>query len=148
METSFVIFLRGSYFFSSHAPHVRDSSRKGRYDRQLSEMRTRAQDWAGLLDELGFNLCQYGFRENQLLKESGQLGTRWESHISDNLSQNSFEWIVLSTATEPKLLELRYGPRPEDWNLIWDMDIEELACDFWEMIDEMPLPMPGAWVDD
>ncbi|KAF3347841.1 hypothetical protein VdG2_04077 [Verticillium dahliae VDG2] len=61
---------------------------------------------------------------------------------------NSFEWIVLSTATEPKLLELRYGPRPEDWNLIWDMDIEELACDFWEMIDEMPLPMPGAWVDD
>ncbi|EEY22338.1 predicted protein [Verticillium alfalfae VaMs.102] len=148
-ETPFVLFLRGSYFFSSsHAPHGQVLSQKWKYDRQVSGMRTQARDWARILDESGFDLCRHGLRENLLLQESGQLGNRWKAHVEWFKFGEGVGWTEPTTLAEPKLLELRYGPRPEDWDLIWDMDVEELAGDFWEMIDEMPLPIPGAWVDD
>ncbi|KXX73485.1 hypothetical protein MMYC01_209131 [Madurella mycetomatis] len=42
-----------------------------------------------------------------------------------------------------------YGPRPEDWDLIWEWDprVEEFVGDFWSWIENPPLRVPGAWVD-
>ena len=48
----------------------------------------------------------------------------------------------------PRLKGFKYGPRPEDWSLIWDMEWEELVGDFWKMVEDRTVEMPGAWVDD
>lgn len=42
-----------------------------------------------------------------------------------------------------------YGPRPEDWDIIWEWDspVEEFVRDFWEWAENPPLEIPGAWVD-
>ncbi|KAK4042343.1 hypothetical protein C8A01DRAFT_13999 [Parachaetomium inaequale] len=43
-----------------------------------------------------------------------------------------------------------FGPRPKDWSLIWewDPDVGALAGEFWASIEDPPLAVPGAWVDD
>lgn len=46
--------------------------------------------------------------------------------------------------TPPKLVDNEYGSRPEDWRLIWDMDIEEMAGEFWLMLDDQK-SFPGSW---
>jgi hypothetical protein len=44
----------------------------------------------------------------------------------------------------------KYGPRPEDWDLIWELNpaVEEFVRDFWDWVENPPLVVPGAWVDD
>lgn len=44
----------------------------------------------------------------------------------------------------------KYGPRPEGWDLVleWDPPVEEFVGDFWAWIENPPLSIPGAWVDD
>lgn len=43
-----------------------------------------------------------------------------------------------------------FGPRPEDWNLMWewDPDVEGLVGDFWQLVENPLLVVPGSWVDD
>jgi hypothetical protein len=43
-----------------------------------------------------------------------------------------------------------YGPRLDDWDLIWAWDpaVEELAGSFWASVEEPVLAMPGAWIDE
>jgi hypothetical protein len=43
----------------------------------------------------------------------------------------------------------KYGPRPQDWDLIWEWDpaVEEFVGDFWEWIENTPLSVPGGWVE-
>ena len=44
----------------------------------------------------------------------------------------------------------KYGPRPEDWDLIWELNpaAEGFVRDFWDWVENPPLVVPGAWVDD
>jgi hypothetical protein len=46
--------------------------------------------------------------------------------------------------TAPKLVDIQYGSRPEDWKSVWDMDVEEMAGEFWLMLDDQN-PLPGSW---
>lgn len=47
-----------------------------------------------------------------------------------------------------RLASFKYGPRPEDWHLIWGVDSDEFAGEFWDLIENPPLRIPGGWVDD
>ncbi|KAK3396273.1 hypothetical protein B0T20DRAFT_417304 [Sordaria brevicollis] len=40
-----------------------------------------------------------------------------------------------------------HGPRPEDWEIFWDPSVEDYVEDFWRMIENPPLAIPGSWVD-
>ncbi|KAK2023479.1 hypothetical protein LX32DRAFT_644571 [Colletotrichum zoysiae] len=47
-----------------------------------------------------------------------------------------------------RLVALTIGSMPEDWKLHWDFDDEEFAGEFWEMVENPPLRIPGGWVDE
>ncbi|KAJ4148267.1 hypothetical protein LMH87_002746 [Akanthomyces muscarius] len=45
------------------------------------------------------------------------------------------------------LAAFSYGPEPKDWKFTWELQWEEMVGQFWELIDNPPLKLPGAWVD-
>ncbi|KAK4194495.1 hypothetical protein QBC40DRAFT_188065, partial [Triangularia verruculosa] len=51
-------------------------------------------------------------------------------------------------STGPKLESFSFGQRPEDCVFAWDLGVEEFAGDFWQMTDDSPPNIPGAWVDE
>lgn len=40
------------------------------------------------------------------------------------------------------------GPEPEGWQFIWDMNVEGFVGEFWELVEDPPIHVPGAWVYD
>ncbi|RBA20931.1 hypothetical protein FPRO05_08378 [Fusarium proliferatum] len=48
----------------------------------------------------------------------------------------------------PSLVILSVGPRAGDWSFSWDPCVEELSGDFWTALEDIPIKMPGAWVDE
>ena len=84
--------------------------------------------------EAGIDLEEYGRRESELLVPyvSYYRGRK----ISPQPQVNRY------------LVSIKDGPRPEDWDFTWDLLVEEFAGEFWEMLENQPLHIPGAWVDD
>ncbi len=82
------------------------------------------RDWLKELREVGKDLEVFGQAELMALRDSGGARSGWKGFT--------------------------VGPRPEDWHLIWewDPDVEGLARDFWESVENPPLAIPGSWVDD
>lgn len=88
----------------------------------------------------GTDLEDYGRCELSLFRSHGWLRTwRWSClEIGGELPH--------TIATGPQLESFSFGPRPNDWVFIWDPAVEQFAGNFWEMIDDSPLPVPGGWV--
>ncbi|OTA87357.1 hypothetical protein M434DRAFT_35401 [Hypoxylon sp. CO27-5] len=45
------------------------------------------------------------------------------------------------------LVDFSYGPEPDDWKLYWREPSDEFAGDFWKLIEDPPLHIPGSWID-
>lgn len=43
------------------------------------------------------------------------------------------------------LIGFKYGPEPEDWDIYWDEPTDMFAGEFWELIENPPPQIPGAW---
>lgn len=84
--------------------------------------------------EAGIDLEEYGRRESELLVPYVSYYRSWKDFTT--------------TPSNPYLVSIKYGPRPEDWDFTWDLLVEEFAGEFWEMLENQPLHIPGAWVDD
>ncbi|KAJ0419321.1 hypothetical protein BJY00DRAFT_286287 [Aspergillus carlsbadensis] len=106
--------------------------------RAMKQAKNRLQQsllfWVEDLKAAGVDLKKYGQQETRLLREeSGWDFAEW----------NSF----LETRGRPKLASFRYGPEPEDWELVWEeVFVEDFVGDFFSFAELPPL-MPGAWVD-
>ncbi|KAF5601305.1 cholin permease [Fusarium pseudocircinatum] len=48
----------------------------------------------------------------------------------------------------PSLVILSAGPRADDWSFSWDPCVEELSGEFWAMLEDSQIKVPGAWVDE
>ncbi|KAL6701329.1 hypothetical protein J3F84DRAFT_354479 [Trichoderma pleuroticola] len=122
--------------------------------------------WLSLLKEAGVDLMEYGKREMELLGD-GDDGTRggFDAHaiersrciirrpmngvepvkkicrMSDDMCWNDTHWVPL------RLIDLKIGPKPEDWEVIWAPEFEYMAYEFWMGIERNMARMPGAWVD-
>ncbi|SCN93857.1 unnamed protein product [Fusarium fujikuroi] len=48
----------------------------------------------------------------------------------------------------PSLVILSVGPRAGDWFFSWDPCVEELSGGFWTALEDIPMKVPGAWVDE
>ncbi|GKT44826.1 uncharacterized protein ColSpa_05007 [Colletotrichum spaethianum] len=83
----------------------------------------------------GIALDKYGIKERNLYLNNEWLQCRrWFQYRDDQ--------------SGPRLVGLTTGPELEDWKLHWDLDEDEFAGDFWEMIENPPLRVPGGWIDD
>ncbi len=116
------------------------STRRWSWKRHLREC---VKSWLEDILEAGHNLEAYG--EAEMLAFHHQVLGRplwawppqaWNTRGS---SEGPYRWKGF-----------KYGPRPEDWDLIWELDpaVEEFVADFWAWVENPPLSIPGAWVDD
>ena len=96
--------------------------------------------WLEDLLEAGIDLEAYGKAEVAEFRPSRML-LSWPPRLCGQRgsSKGPYKWKGF-----------RYGPRPEDWDLIWELDpaVEKFVGDFWAWVEDPPLAMPGAWVDD
>lgn len=88
----------------------------------------------------GTDLGEYGRYEYASFRTDGWLRT-WRWSQLEPGGENA-------CAKGPQLESFCFGPRTDDQVFIWDPALEELAGDFWEMIDDSLHLVPGAWVDD
>ncbi|KAL3292678.1 Ankyrin repeat-containing domain protein [Colletotrichum asianum] len=97
------------------------------------------QFWLEDVQSAGIDLEEYGKRELAIyLKSSCTLRHRRGFGMAG----------PTSTLHNMRLVSFEYGPRPEDWYLVWDPDAYEFAGEFWNLIENPPLRIPGGWVDD
>lgn len=98
--------------------------------------------WLSLLKSCDVNLIRYGRRERKALRKNhGLMGTRLDQLVQDGGSP----WGGHGSL---KLKDIKYAKSPEDWSLVWYLDMEEFAGEFWQMAEEPRFQVPGAWVDD
>ena len=115
-------------------------------ERWIRRVRLAFLFWLEALEESQVDLKEYGRKELTLFMADDQLrSARWPLNFFDN---------PYSHPREPILTGFRYGDRAGDWVFEWDMPIEELAGEFWGMIesgetaDTMVLDIPGSWVEE
>jgi hypothetical protein len=90
--------------------------------------------WLEDLKAAGIDLQKYGQQETRLLREeSGGNFAKWND--------------IGERRGRPRLASFRYGPEPEDWELVWEeVFVEDFVGDFFSFAELPPL-IPGAWVD-
>ncbi|KXH37043.1 hypothetical protein CSIM01_00105 [Colletotrichum simmondsii] len=45
-------------------------------------------------------------------------------------------------------IDITYGPLPEHWKVWWAVDFECYTGEFWGMLEDSEIKIPGSWVDD
>ncbi|KAH6617896.1 hypothetical protein B0J18DRAFT_468234 [Chaetomium sp. MPI-SDFR-AT-0129] len=103
------------------------------------------KDWVSDLAAGGMDLEAYGESEKEHYKRRGVL----------SLPQKPREVLLdpkegIFYAPQRSLNGFTFGPKAEDWSLIWEWhpDPEGLAGEFWTLIEDPPLAIPGSWVDE
>ncbi|WYZ37626.1 hypothetical protein EsH8_II_001132 [Colletotrichum jinshuiense] len=97
--------------------------------------------WLEDVQSSGVDLAEYGRCELEQYTRNDSLRLRrWFG--GEHLGEERFSLPDL------RLTSFTYGPQPQDWKLIWDLEAEEYAGEFWEHIENPPLHVPGEWVDD
>lgn len=111
-----------------------------------SQFRMMLAVWLRILKDAGINLMSYGRREAALFAKSPEVkGIRWKAMYED--TSEECVRVAPYSSPGPKIRSIRYGPEVSDWSLEWDLDAEEFAGEFWELVENPPLRIPGAWVD-
>ncbi|KAI1031377.1 hypothetical protein LB504_000519 [Fusarium proliferatum] len=54
---------------------------------------------------------------------------------------NNNHWIPI------RLLGLKFGPTPSEWEIVWAPEFEWMANEFWQTIEKETITMPGSWID-
>lgn len=97
--------------------------------------------WLEDVQSAGIDLEEYGRRELAIyLSSSCTLRHRRSFGL-----MRGYYW---SDIQNMRLVSFEYGPRPEDWFLVWDTDACEFSGEFWDLLENPPLCIPGGWVDD
>ncbi|KAG4256137.1 hypothetical protein FPRO03_05085 [Fusarium proliferatum] len=97
--------------------------------------------WLEDVAAAGINLEEYMSLELLYSREFGQdtvcKGTKVEVQPGVRLPESG-----------PSLVILSVGPRANDWSFSWDPCVEELSGEFWSMLEDAQIKVPGAWVDE
>ncbi|KAI3319889.1 hypothetical protein HD806DRAFT_508224 [Xylariaceae sp. AK1471] len=97
--------------------------------------------WLSKVQSNGHDLKEYGRRENEMLHDK-DLNLDRVCYIYRHASETSdlYDFAYL--------WGYEYGPKPEDWKVLWGFPERSYAADFWRLIEDGPQLVPGAWVDD
>ena len=93
--------------------------------------------WLEDLEICNIDLKVYGATEKKLFLENEEL-----RHLRYSL----FGWDYDRESW--RLESFEYGPKPRDWKFFWNLEVEIFAGEFWDMVENPPLHVVGAWPDD
>ncbi|KAH7225432.1 hypothetical protein BKA60DRAFT_447921 [Fusarium oxysporum] len=123
------------------------------------------QKWASLLQLSGVDLMLYGEQEaanlNKYFRSSFDMSaieasrneirnvmprgsarmTFRRAERADRERWNKNHWVPI------RLLKLKFGQTPGEWQISWAPEFECMANEFWQMVDKGETTMPGSWVD-
>ncbi|KAI0535007.1 hypothetical protein GGR58DRAFT_27062 [Xylaria digitata] len=102
---------------------------------------SRLRLWLSKIRSNGYDLEEYGRRENELLADKDLIPR------TDLLIYRR----VPGTCKRYDIAQLRgyeYGPEPEDWKILLSFPEKSYAADFWSLVEDGPRVVPGAWVED
>ncbi|KAI1094010.1 hypothetical protein F5B19DRAFT_82152 [Rostrohypoxylon terebratum] len=95
--------------------------------------------WLEVLEQAGIDLVEYGRCEYELfIRYAERCFDVSESYLSDR-RELPFSHIYL--------VGFKFNEKPTDWEFYWDEPTDEFAGDFWELVEDRPLRIPGSWVD-
>jgi hypothetical protein len=95
--------------------------------------------WLSRVQSNGYDLKEYGRRENEMLHDEDLNLCRVCCYSIDYIS---------STYKFAQIRGYEYGPEPEDWKILWNFPEKSYAADFWRLVEDGPQLVPGAWVED
>ena len=102
------------------------------------------------LHHCGMDLNAYGHLELEIM---GSIGP---DEYSEGSQFHPYHKMLPSEACRdtalkpavPRLETFKFGPLPDDWVFYWDWGTEAFAGEFWTMVEDPQLIIPGSWVDD
>ncbi|KAI0843876.1 hypothetical protein F5Y00DRAFT_267139 [Daldinia vernicosa] len=87
-----------------------------------------ARGWLEALKQAGVDLEAYGRREHEIFVEK-------------NYS------TAIDYYDESHLVDFQFGPNPEDWEFYFCRPIDDYVGEFWKLVEDPPIRVPGSWVD-
>jgi len=107
------------------------------------------RDWVEDLQAGGNDIEAYG-RAEQLVALQRLFPRDYSKSLSQGASLGQKIPGPLRSRSEYLLKNITFGPSPQDWtvNWEWDPDVGRFVGEFWAWVEDPPLVMPGAWVDD
>ncbi|KAH6977394.1 hypothetical protein BKA56DRAFT_588231 [Ilyonectria sp. MPI-CAGE-AT-0026] len=120
----------------------------------IYQLNTALRDWLEDLSIAGVDLTEYGRIEKAVLSSPSVL-EKSSSTLCGSAVQIPSDWFRFKAKRGDyyqidhiKLENFTYGPKPTDWSYVWDYPTENFSGEFWDMIDNMALKVPGSWVED
>ena len=108
--------------------------------------------WLEALELAGVDLASYGLSERQALINDD---VRREFCLNpasavlwDDWRVEKPRWHSLSNQNLTiRLIDIQYGPSPQDWKLWWTEPTDELVGEFWHRIEWQMPRIPGGWIE-
>ena len=112
--------------------------------------------WLAMLQKAGVDLTAYGEREVEVLRQDhSDLKGSFDANAIRRSRQvprpllreyrrprnGDYYWIPI------RIIGMEYGSQLCDWKLLWAPEYETFGSDFWKLVDEIELDIPGSWVE-
>lgn len=112
------------------------------YDSNPDDMARRLPRWASALRHGGVDLAAYGRRERELARESPGACHAIRRRLHGGMQ-------YLEAESHPaRIIGISFGAEVADWGMWWAREYEFFAREFWNMVENPPLAVPGSWEDD
>ncbi|KDN63480.1 hypothetical protein CSUB01_07570 [Colletotrichum sublineola] len=124
------------------------------------------KQWLRDLQAAGVDLLQYGRQEALVHKftcpevrgafDSDAINASRRVVRNDLQEASKDSWMMSVDWTFDKsdrywspirIIALYYGPEVEDWRVLWLVESEAFAGEFWRVVEAPRVTMPGSWVD-
>jgi len=109
--------------------HLHSYFRGSMADLSYQRLTCKLRSWANEVRVAGQDLQKY---------------SRWEQEF---LSTRNGEFARYNTSVTVRLVNFKYGPSPQDWQIWVSTSMDESAGEFWEAVEdgEPVLDVPGSW---
>ncbi|KAK7949323.1 uncharacterized protein PG986_010209 [Apiospora aurea] len=107
--------------------------------------------WLGIVKDAGVDLSPYGRKENEILLNDGIARNMCCWHTSEHTLRGSSTyypgWETVNYQLRWYLYGFRTGSEPEDWEILWNEPTDDFLEDFWALVEDRSLDIPGSWVE-